>query len=62
SKASQNYQVVLADIWLKALTKVALEFSYSQLEDENSRDWRQFYKYGVRLLIKNLTEDYAQKM
>lgn len=52
SKASLNYQVVLADIWLKALTEVAQEFSYSQIEDENYRDLRQFLQVWSKTFDK----------
>lgn len=42
SKVTLDYQVVLADICLKAFTEVAQEFSSSQIKDENSMDLRQF--------------------
>ncbi len=57
SKASLDYQVVLADIWLKTFTEVAQEFSYSQIKDEKSRDLRQFLQVWSKTFDKEFNRE-----
>ena len=57
SQASFDYQLVLADIWIKAFSELTRELAFYEAKGETIEDWRQFLEVWSNIFDR----EFAQK-
>lgn len=62
SQASFDYQLLLADIWVKAFSELTRELASYQAKGKAIKNLRQFWKSGVVYLTENLHRSSVQRM